>query len=90
MREDWLKENVLPKVITKVENEKREENEEESSSADKTTYFYDSSFKKLPSSCRYAFLLNCGYPTYRIYDKEDCNKMNEKENAPSGDVNGSN
>uniref|UniRef100_V5HS14 Putative lipocalin n=1 Tax=Ixodes ricinus TaxID=34613 RepID=V5HS14_IXORI len=90
MREDWLKENVLPKVITKVENEKSEENEEEFSNADKTTYLYDSSFKKLPSSCRYAFLLNCGYPTYRIYDKKDCDKINEKENAPSGDVNGSN
>ncbi|CAN8022050.1 unnamed protein product, partial [Ixodes persulcatus] len=80
MREDWLKDNVLPKVITKVENKESEENEEESSSADKTTYLSDSLFEKLPSSCRYAFLLNCGYPTYRIYDKEDCDKMNEKEN----------
>ncbi|CAN7998199.1 unnamed protein product [Ixodes pacificus] len=89
MSEDWLKKNVLPKVTTKVESEKSEKNEK-SGSADKTTYLYDSLFKKLPSSCRYAFLLNCGYPKYRIYDEEDCNKIKKKENAASGDANGSN
>ncbi|CAN7998189.1 unnamed protein product [Ixodes pacificus] len=81
------------------ESEGREENEERKGSvqceeeprnANKTTYLYDSLFKELPSSCRYAFLLNCGYPKYRIYDKEDCDKTNETENAASRDANGSN
>ncbi|XP_040070545.1 uncharacterized protein LOC115320872 [Ixodes scapularis] len=86
LREDWVKNNLS---IPEVQNEESEKNEEQSGNADKTTYLYDSLFKKLPSSCRYAFLLNCGYPTSRIYDKEDCDKMNEKENAASGDTNGS-
>uniref|UniRef100_A0A6B0V7Z7 Putative lipocalin n=1 Tax=Ixodes ricinus TaxID=34613 RepID=A0A6B0V7Z7_IXORI len=86
LREDWLNKNVL---IPKVQNEESERNEE-SGNADKTTYFYDSLFKKLPSSCRYAFLLNCGYPTYQIYDKKDCDKINEAENPASGGRNESN
>uniref|UniRef100_A0A0K8REH7 Putative salivary lipocalin n=1 Tax=Ixodes ricinus TaxID=34613 RepID=A0A0K8REH7_IXORI len=53
--------------------------EEEPRNANKTTYLYDSLFKELPPSCRYAFLLNCGYPKYRIYDKEDCDKINRTE-----------
>uniref|UniRef100_A0A6B0V8A3 Putative lipocalin n=1 Tax=Ixodes ricinus TaxID=34613 RepID=A0A6B0V8A3_IXORI len=61
--------------------------EEEPRNANKTTYLYDSLFKELPSSCRYAFLLNCGYPTYRIYDKEDCDKINKSENETSDDAN---
>uniref|UniRef100_A0A6B0V9L7 Putative lipocalin n=1 Tax=Ixodes ricinus TaxID=34613 RepID=A0A6B0V9L7_IXORI len=61
--------------------------EEEPRNANKTTYLYDSLFKELPSSCRYAFLLNCGYPTHRIYDKEDCNKINKTENETSDDAN---
>uniref|UniRef100_A0A6B0V945 Putative lipocalin n=1 Tax=Ixodes ricinus TaxID=34613 RepID=A0A6B0V945_IXORI len=64
--------------------------EEEPRNANKTMYLYDSLFKELPSSCRYAFLLNCGYPTHRIYDKEYCDKINETENAASRDANGSN
>ncbi|XP_040070548.2 uncharacterized protein LOC115322031 [Ixodes scapularis] len=86
LREDWVKKNVS---IPKVQNEECEKNEEESGNPHKTTYLYDSLFKQLPSSCRYAFLLNCGYPTSRIYDKEDCDKMNEKVNAASGDTKGS-
>ncbi|KAM7302644.1 uncharacterized protein ISCGN_018152 [Ixodes scapularis] len=86
LREDWVKKNLS---IPEVQNEESEKNEEESGNADKTTYLYDSLFKQLPSSCRYAFLLNCGKPTSRIYDKKDCDKMNEKENAASGDTNGS-
>uniref|UniRef100_A0A0K8REW5 Putative salivary lipocalin n=1 Tax=Ixodes ricinus TaxID=34613 RepID=A0A0K8REW5_IXORI len=86
LREDWLKKNVS---IPEVQNEESEKNEE-SGNADKTTYLYDSLFKKLPSSCRYAFLFNCGYPTYRIYDKEACDKITEAENPASGDTNGSN
>uniref|UniRef100_A0A147BWT9 Putative lipocalin n=1 Tax=Ixodes ricinus TaxID=34613 RepID=A0A147BWT9_IXORI len=75
------------------ESEERKESvqcEKQPSNANKTTYLYDSLFKELPSSCRYAFLLNCGYPTHRIYDKEYCDKINETENAASGDANGSN
>uniref|UniRef100_A0A0K8RJQ0 Putative salivary lipocalin n=1 Tax=Ixodes ricinus TaxID=34613 RepID=A0A0K8RJQ0_IXORI len=79
MREELVKRKCASQVITEVETKKVEENEEEASSADKATNWYDSSFKKLPSSCRYAFLLNCGYLTYRIYDKEDCDKINEKK-----------
>uniref|UniRef100_A0A6B0V981 Putative lipocalin n=1 Tax=Ixodes ricinus TaxID=34613 RepID=A0A6B0V981_IXORI len=75
------------------ESEERKESvqcEKQPSNANKTTYLYDSLFKELPSSCRYAFLLNCGYPTHRIYDKEYCDKINETENAASRDANGSN
>ncbi|KAM7302727.1 putative secreted histamine binding protein [Ixodes scapularis] len=64
--------------------------EEELRTANKTKYLYDSLFKELPSSCRYAFLLNCGYPKYRIYDKKDCDKINETESAESRDASGSN
>nr|CAJ20743.1 lipocalin [Ixodes ricinus] len=75
------------------ESEERKESvqcEKQPSNANKTTYLYDSLFKELPSSCRYAFLLNCGYPTFRMYDKEYCDKINETENAASRDANGSN
>ncbi|XP_042149780.1 uncharacterized protein LOC121837941 [Ixodes scapularis] len=87
LREDWVKEIVS---IPEVQKEKSEKNEEESENADQTTHLYDSLFKKLPSNCRYAYLLNCGYPKSRIYDKQICDKMSEEENAASGDTNGSN
>ncbi|XP_042149785.1 uncharacterized protein LOC121837943 [Ixodes scapularis] len=86
LREDWVKKNVS---IPEVQMEESEKKEEESGNKNRTTYLYDSLFKQLPSSCRYAFLLNCGYPKSRIYDKEICDKMNEEENGASGDTNGS-
>ncbi|XP_040070730.1 uncharacterized protein LOC120843413 [Ixodes scapularis] len=86
LREDWVKKNFS---IPEVQIEESEKKEEESGNKDRTTYLYDSLFKQLPSSCRYAFLLNCGYPKSRIYDKEICDKMNEKGNAASRDTNGS-
>ncbi|XP_042149730.1 uncharacterized protein LOC120839342 [Ixodes scapularis] len=91
--EFWLREDLLKhlslQVTTRTRSEEREEKEKEFDSSSKTTYTYDSLFKELPSSCRYAFLLNCGYPTYRIYDKEDCDKRDKTQNAASGDVNAS-
>ncbi|XP_042149784.1 uncharacterized protein LOC115321694 [Ixodes scapularis] len=90
LREDWLKNVTIPQVTTKAGSDAIEEKKKELDSSSKTTYLYDSLFKQLPSSCRYAFLLNCGYPTYRIYDKEDCNKIDNTDNASSGDVNASN
>uniref|UniRef100_A0A0K8REU4 Putative salivary lipocalin n=1 Tax=Ixodes ricinus TaxID=34613 RepID=A0A0K8REU4_IXORI len=86
LREDWLKNITIPQVVTKRGSEECPENEKESGSPSKTTYSYDSLFKELPSSCRYAFLLNCGYPTHRIYDEEDCKKICKRENAASGDA----
>ncbi|XP_029845512.2 uncharacterized protein LOC8031909 [Ixodes scapularis] len=89
LSEDWLKENLtIPQVVTIVKEEESEENEESGDNVNKTTYLYDYLFKALPSSCRYAFLLSCGYPKYRIYDKEDCDKINETENAASRGTNG--
>ncbi|XP_042149739.1 uncharacterized protein LOC121837923 [Ixodes scapularis] len=87
LREDWVKKHLS---IPEVQIEESEKKEEESENKDRTTYPYDSLFKQLPSSCRYAFLLNCGYPEYRMYDKEICDKINEEKNAASGDTNGSN
>nr|CAJ20739.1 lipocalin [Ixodes ricinus] len=86
LREDWLKNITIPQVVTKRGSEECAENEKDSGSPSKTTYSYDSLFKELPSSCRYAFLLNCGYPTHRIYDEEDCKKICKRENAASGDA----
>ncbi|XP_040078380.2 uncharacterized protein LOC115330403 [Ixodes scapularis] len=85
LREDWVKKNFS---VPEEHNDESEKKEEESGNKDRTTYSYDSLFKKLPSSCRYAFLLNCGYPEFRIYDKQICDKMNEEENGASGDTNG--
>ncbi|XP_042149783.1 uncharacterized protein LOC121837942 [Ixodes scapularis] len=85
LREDWLKNVTIPQVATKAGSKESGEKKELGSS-----YLYDSLFKELPSSCRYAFLLNCGYPTYRIYDKEDCNKIDKTDNAASGGVNATN
>uniref|UniRef100_A0A0K8RM17 Putative salivary lipocalin n=1 Tax=Ixodes ricinus TaxID=34613 RepID=A0A0K8RM17_IXORI len=90
LREDWLKNVTIPQVTAKAGSEESEEKEKEFDSSSKTTYLYNSLFKELPSSCRYAFLLNCGYPTYRMYDKEDCDKIYKRENAASGDANASN
>nr|CAJ20736.1 lipocalin [Ixodes ricinus] len=87
LREDWLKNVTIPQVLTKARSEESEEKEKGFDSSSKTTYSYNSLFKELPSSCRYAFLLNCGYPTYRIYDKEDCDKVDKTDKAASGDVN---
>uniref|UniRef100_A0A6B0V6C8 Putative lipocalin n=1 Tax=Ixodes ricinus TaxID=34613 RepID=A0A6B0V6C8_IXORI len=90
LREDWLKNVTSPQVATKAGSEESKEKEKEFDSSSKNAYLYNSLFKELPSSCRYAFLLNCGYPTHRIYDKEYCDKINETENAASRDANGSN
>uniref|UniRef100_A0A0K8R6J7 Putative salivary lipocalin n=1 Tax=Ixodes ricinus TaxID=34613 RepID=A0A0K8R6J7_IXORI len=90
LKEDWLKNVTIPQVVARVGSEESEENEKDSGNTSKTMYLYDSLFKQLPFSCRYAFLLNCGYPTYRIYDKESCDKIDKTDNAASGDANGSN
>ncbi|XP_040070728.1 uncharacterized protein LOC120843412 [Ixodes scapularis] len=90
LREDLLKNVTIPQVSTRAGSEESEEKEKEVDSSSKTTYMYNSLFKELPSSCRYAFLLNCGYPTYRIYDKADCDKVDKTDDAASGDVNASN
>ncbi|XP_040070729.1 uncharacterized protein LOC115315243 [Ixodes scapularis] len=83
LREDLLKYVTIPQVTTRARSEESEEKEKEVDSSSKTTYMYNSLFKKFPSSCRYAFLLNCGYPTYRIYDKADCDKIDKTQNAAS-------
>ncbi|KAM7300830.1 uncharacterized protein ISCGN_016415 [Ixodes scapularis] len=87
LREDWLKNVTIPQVVTRAGSEENEKEKKELGSSSKTTYLYDSLFKELPSSCRYAFLLNCGYPTYRIYDREDCDNVNKRENGASDDAN---
>ncbi|CAN7998197.1 unnamed protein product, partial [Ixodes pacificus] len=87
LREDWLNNVTIPQVVTRAGSEENGEKEKKLGSSSETTYLYDSLFRELPSSCRYAFLLNCGYPTYRIYDKKDCEKINVSENDVSDDAN---
>ncbi|XP_042149871.1 uncharacterized protein LOC120836204 [Ixodes scapularis] len=81
LKEDLLKNMTIPQANTRAGSETNEEQKEALDSSSKTTYLYDSLFKELPSSCRYAFLLNCGNPAYRIYDKEYCDKIDETDNA---------
>ncbi|XP_040078377.2 uncharacterized protein LOC115330399 [Ixodes scapularis] len=81
LREDLLNNVTIPQANTRAGSEATEEKKKELDSSSKTTYLYDSLFKELPSSCRYAFILNCGYPTHRFYDKEDCDKIDKTDNA---------
>ncbi|XP_029831698.3 uncharacterized protein LOC115316480 [Ixodes scapularis] len=89
LREFLLKNVTIPQANTRAGSEATEEKKKELDSSSKTTYLYDSLFKELPSSCRHAFLFNCGYPTYRFYDKEDCDKIVKTDMAASSDVNAS-